>query len=455
MKYNKISYFSAFYQFACVIAALALVIWCIKLYLDNEDVSTIYYKKFHSDEDSRYPSISLCFSIVDDSLIDTLGKLGVNYSLYHSFLKGDYFSEKASQIPYENITFNPADYLLGITMTQEYGTNGITNKDQNYSYNHITKRQSNLFNDFKLIDTDSFNHWYSVIYKCLTIRVPHIKDQHLSWITIVMKKSVFAGNKRPRSIHDGGLFLLAIGYPNQRLRFSHRTTTWKSEITNGSYNMKLQVRGMEVIQHRDKSSEPCNNNWKMYDQQVITATIQENKCIPSYWKNSHQLSFPPCSTSQQMKNFYMDERWNKHIRPCRSMTKISYSLSEYAATKYGLKYGEEYENNHFTLMLYFPNEYYKEIKLVRAIDITSLIGNSGGYIGLCLGYTILQIPSLLAYLFGKFMFIFKSSKFDKRDESSYEELEKKVQFQEKKIKDLETRENWIRSTLKGKKAIPN
>ena len=292
MKCDKVSYVSVVYQMACVIAAMALVIWCIILYVENKDVSTIHYKKFHSDKDSRYPSISLCFSIYDDGLNDTLEKLGVNWSLYNSFLRGDYFSEKASKIPYENITFNPADYLLGIKMHQEYGTNGIINKDQNYSYNHITKKQSNLFRHFKLIDTDSFNHWYSVIYKCLTINIPYIKDQHLSWIRIIMKKSVFVGNKRPRSIHDGGLFLLSIGYPNQRLRFSYRTTTWKSEITNGSYIMKLQVQGMEVIQHRDKSSDPCNNNWREYDHQVLTAAIQENKCIPSFWKNTYQLNFP-------------------------------------------------------------------------------------------------------------------------------------------------------------------
>ena len=31
----------------------------------------------------------------------------------------------------------------------------------------------------------------------------------------------------------------------------------------------------------------------------------------------------------------------------------------------------------------------------RAIDIHSLIGNSGGYVGLLLGVSILQVPSLL------------------------------------------------------------
>ena len=35
------------------------------------------------------------------------------------------------------------------------------------------------------------------------------------------------------------------------------------------------------------------------------------------------------------------------------------------------------------------------IELVRAYDIQSLIGNAGGYIGIFLGYTICQLPSVI------------------------------------------------------------
>ena len=37
--------------------------------------------------------------------------------------------------------------------------------------------------------------------------------------------------------------------------------------------------------------------------------------------------------------------------------------------------------------------------LFRAIDINGLIGNIGGYIGLCLRYSILQIPEFISILF--------------------------------------------------------
>ncbi len=37
----------------------------------------------------------------------------------------------------------------------------------------------------------------------------------------------------------------------------------------------------------------------------------------------------------------------------------------------------------------------------RAIDVQALVGNVGGYIGLCLGYNFLQIPGLVLVMFRK------------------------------------------------------
>ena len=47
----------------------------------------------------------------------------------------------------------------------------------------------------------------------------------------------------------------------------------------------------------------------------------------------------------------------------------------------------------------------------RAIDIQALVGNVGGYIGLCLGYSILQIPDLVLLILYKVkMYVSRSRK---------------------------------------------
>ena len=39
--------------------------------------------------------------------------------------------------------------------------------------------------------------------------------------------------------------------------------------------------------------------------------------------------------------------------------------------------------------------------IYRAIDAQALVGNIGGYIGLCLGYSFLQIPALILFIMRK------------------------------------------------------
>ena len=49
----------------------------------------------------------------------------------------------------------------------------------------------------------------------------------------------------------------------------------------------------------------------------------------------------------------------------------------------------------------------------RSIDVHSLIGNIGGYIGLCLGYNLLQVPALITTVLRILKDYFKSQKFFK------------------------------------------
>ena len=49
-----------------------------------------------------------------------------------------------------------------------------------------------------------------------------------------------------------------------------------------------------------------------------------------------------------------------------------------------------------------------DIHFHRSIDVHSLIGNIGGYIGLCLGYNLLQVPALLSIILRTLKNKFKS-----------------------------------------------
>ena len=71
---------------------------------------------------------------------------------------------------------------------------------------------------------------------------------------------------------------------------------------------------------------------------------------------------------------------------------------EYPSIWHNKDIGPEYVDKYFAVYLYFPRATFKHIEMVRSFDIQTLIGNAGGYIGLFLGHTLLQLPGFIYFL---------------------------------------------------------
>ena len=64
---------------------------------------------------------------------------------------------------------------------------------------------------------------------------------------------------------------------------------------------------------------------------------------------------------------------------CTSIENINYKYREYDT--------DDHENDRFWIGLTYP-EKFKDINQVRAVDIQTVIGNAGGYVGLFLGILV-------------------------------------------------------------------
>ena len=180
-------------------------------------------------------------------------------------------------------------------------------------------------------------------------------------------------------------------------------------MLNKSYGMKFQVTGIDVIKTRNKKSRPCDEEWREYDKKVRRYMVASVGCVPPYWKSLYpDENLQICNDSNSMKKIYVDSGWNHHTDPCRRMARFTTSYWEYPTTLHDNDVGPKYKDKYFSLHLHFPHETFKQIVLVRSFDIQTLIGNAGGYIGLFLGHTLLQIPGLVDYLWKKLKHLFKS-----------------------------------------------
>ena len=113
-------------------------------------------------------------------------------------------------------------------------------------------------------------------------------------------------------------------------------------------------------------------------------------------------SVPLCTTRKSFQEL-LDEHWDQgyqkrmnknYLEPCLTIEKIQIDYDEVDLK--GTRLNPDIEDEDW-LMLEFlvVADKFKEIRQVRKYSVQSLVGNSGGYIGLCLGYALWNVPHVL------------------------------------------------------------
>ena len=84
------------------------------------------------------------------------------------------------------------------------------------------------------------------------------------------------------------------------------------------------------------------------------------------------------------------EKISMDIFPCRVIRNLRYNPK--------IVVREGYQKDLISVAVRYP-EYYMEIEHIQEYTLEGLVGNAGGYLGLFLGYALLQLPQfvMLAY----------------------------------------------------------
>ena len=101
---------SVFYL-SCWIATIALSTYWIYVFLEDEDLVKVEYKKYFTANKDVFPELSFCLknAISEKRMIEP--RSNFNASTYLDFLKGKYFDQSMFSIKYEDIIKNMSDYI--------------------------------------------------------------------------------------------------------------------------------------------------------------------------------------------------------------------------------------------------------------------------------------------------------------------------------------------------------
>lgn len=138
----------------------------------------------------------------------------------------------------------------------------------------------------------------------------------------------------------------------------------------------ILFQDLEVLKQRNSKKRKCSKNTDTYDSTIVDEFLKRRRCRPPYLK-THK-SYPKCKSMEKIKESKLDLQLRKQLRLKKACQRISKS---------------KINVNHQTFwdtktMWAVTIEYPEEVKIItqtRDVDVHSLIGNIGRYLGLFLG----------------------------------------------------------------------
>ena len=345
------------FKIICIVGTVCMVgYWFYKFAAEDRDIGVVDYESFEESEKIHFPVITFCFENVflSKQMLETNWK--INVTKYMQYLKGDHYDDDYDRINYWNVTIDLNKYFL-------YGE-AQWNNDTSYHNDTLTFTHTENFNGLypegefhKCFEVSSNIHQHRYVKKIIL----HYNKQALLADTEIDSFDVYF------NIHHSGQFLLA---PNDPSYLS---------IQDGVKKSFIWIEDMESLRSRISHSRTCTpqKGDVSYDGMVSREHIIQQGCRPPYLQP--HANIPSCNTHEKMNHsVYAFKRVRKKYLPiaCERMSKIYWVYEEHNY--------EHDKNATWSFSITYP-DYARVIIQSKEVDIHTLVGNIGGYVGLFLG----------------------------------------------------------------------
>ena len=380
---NKFQLMKYVFHLFCFIFTAFCVYKCFYYWFQDLDISLVAHQQYGEKPNYIRPAVSMCFF---EPFVPTAfenNELGVKLSDYKKLLAGNLDERKLTpemlEIDFEKVTLNFTDYIIGYAIHWE-----------NDTFKFYVK--NSLPPDIEIPYVSYIGLFYNWIIKCYSLRLP----LKASIFELGFADDIFRNNSLPSSYGFG----ISYHYPNQFLKsYENLRMTWPAQMNADQKHkgMYLKINDFEVTIRRNTKKNKCNKDWLNDDQLVYeTFLSQGEKCRPPY--HIWNATYPICDTAEKISkaNFRLGRQRDNFTQPCQTAEKVVFEYqemnlapvstnSEYFRTAGYQDYKHFLDNGSFIISTQMLSNRFKVIQHVQKYDLQSLIGNSGGYIGLFLG----------------------------------------------------------------------
>ena len=391
------------FQLSCFVILGRLVWLQFQYFLSNEDFSSVYYKKFRNLNDDVYPTFSVCLYAPHGGLFHN--GLKPDEETYYDYIRGkvrNYTTgNKYSNYDYDNIVVSLEDIVLFYKRKSK-------GSDKKYK-----EEMSSDFNtSFKMVHQE-------VTTICFTKNDKEREDRLIKYdlvkLNLTRLYSLVPKFEVTAYIHTKGQFIRKYQKETHRVWWK---TIGKMKDRVFNYIVRLHNNAIEVLRRRSDAVKRCNKTLDDEDQRWRLSVVKEVGCIPAFEsrlllgsnEGEHLLeTLPKCDNDGYHRHREEYSPFNNFEAATELYTQPCTEMSSVVTNTEDIVYLDN--TNMSTLVFKFNyEENYRETINREAFSLADLWSQVGGFVGIFVGYSIMQVPETVAIFYRHIKGMFYSKK---------------------------------------------
>ena len=380
------------FQVVCTFLAAYMTLILAGRYLENRDATAITYKRYNLSPQDKYPTFSVCFE-------------GPEFHFYHDIPLFDAYSLTANQYKQllSGATALKHEYNRTSRLYKKVPVSMTNDSDERISDFHL--QMSNILVQLNFSTEHSKNDVSYLKHETPEEKLPffigyqspdkicYTRESNDAVDSIRMNDMlVFDGKILNRKMYENTEIQIFVHYPGQLFR-SLDNPGFTSSFLEYQNEKLLEIKLSQgtVLKKRPDSNSPCNTDIKDHDKYLESELTKRIKCIPPYWKQGIQTErgWDECTSKDSLRKAYeYIKNYNLLLAsldsPCVEMVNsVSYNWQ-----------GEQ-QKDKIAIKFVYKDKYYQEIEYVEDFGFESFWSGIGGFVGIFLGYSMMQFPEFL------------------------------------------------------------
>ena len=406
--------FKIIFQVGCLLIAIYFTTLFSAQYLENSDEQLINMKKFNEENDYHYPTFSLCFTglkfqwYYEHRIFDSYG---LNATQYQFMLKGEtalrydrndkirsynktqVFVDDGYEVDFNRFHLQVNDFIQSIKYSAENSSMDTLIEDtKDWNETMMNQHIHLAFQSPEKIcySRNSTDYPASIrLHDLITLNSNAIKK------SIITETGITYDTQMEIFVHFPNHLIQSFGKAKYSTSFSHLLSTLIAPNDTTPRVLEFKLSECKRLKKRAQSNDPCSDQIANYDQYLQQEIEKHVGCAPTYIKQflSTDSNVTECvlpndlwKANHIIENF--DTFLKKNDKPCDEMLVLTID---------SVNNNPNPKPKDIAIKFIYSEQIYEEIEYRKAIGGLSWISNVGGFVGIFLGYSMMQFPEFLIY----------------------------------------------------------